>query len=51
VGVRRVSVGGALARTAWTGFLAAAREIAADGTFTAFGKTVSHVELNALFDS
>jgi 2-methylisocitrate lyase-like PEP mutase family enzyme len=49
-GVRRISVGGALARTAWTGFLQAAREIAADGTFTAFGKAVSHVELNALFD-
>ena len=51
VGVRRISVGGALARTAWTGFLQAAREIAADGTFTAFGRTVSHVELNELFQS
>src|SRR5262252_9047844 len=30
-GVRRISVGGALARTAWTGFLAAAREIAERG--------------------
>lgn len=46
LGVRRISVGGALARTAWTGFLAAAREIADAGTFTAFGRTVSHVELN-----
>jgi methylisocitrate lyase len=50
VGVRRISVGGALARTAWTGFLAAAREIATQGTFTAFGGTVSHADLNALFD-
>lgn len=49
LGVRRISVGGALARTAWTGFLAAAREIAAHGTFTAFGATVTHPELNALF--
>jgi 2-methylisocitrate lyase-like PEP mutase family enzyme len=49
-GVRRISVGGALARTAWTGFLAAAREIAGSGTFHAFGPTVSHTELNALFD-
>jgi methylisocitrate lyase len=50
LGVRRISVGGALARTAWTGFLAAAREIAATGTFHAFAQTLSHVELNALFE-
>lgn len=49
IGVRRISVGGALARTAWTGFLAAAREIATDGTFHAFGRAVPHTELNALF--
>ncbi|MFE6236424.1 oxaloacetate decarboxylase [Cellulosimicrobium sp. NPDC057862] len=36
VGVRRVSVGGTLARTAWGGWLAAAREIAEAGTFTRF---------------
>ena len=35
-GVRRISVGGTLARTAWAGFLAAAREIADAGTFTRF---------------
>ncbi len=35
-GVRRISVGGTLARTAWGGWLAAAREIAEQGTFTAF---------------
>jgi 2-methylisocitrate lyase-like PEP mutase family enzyme len=34
MGVRRISVGGALARTAWAGFLRAAREIAEQGTFT-----------------
>jgi 2-methylisocitrate lyase-like PEP mutase family enzyme len=49
VGVRRISVGGALARTAWTGFLAAAKEIANHGTFTALGRTISVPELNALF--
>jgi methylisocitrate lyase len=49
-GVRRISVGGALARTAWTGFLAAAREIAGPGTFHAFAQTVQHTELNELFD-
>jgi len=36
LGVRRISVGAALARTAWGGFLAAAEEIADDGTFSGF---------------
>lgn len=36
LGVRRISVGGTLARTAWGGFLDAAREIADAGTFTRF---------------
>lgn len=48
-GVRRISVGGALARTAWTGFLEAAREIAEHGTFTAFGRAVPGTEINKRF--
>jgi len=36
LGVRRISVGGTLARTAWGGFLEAAREIADEGTFSRF---------------
>jgi len=36
LGVRRISVGGTLARTAWAGFHQAAREIADTGTFTRF---------------
>jgi 2-methylisocitrate lyase-like PEP mutase family enzyme len=36
LGVRRISVGGTLARTAWGGFLTAAREIADTGTFSRF---------------
>jgi methylisocitrate lyase len=36
LGVRRISVGGTLARTAWSGFLAAAEEIATAGTFERF---------------
>ena len=36
LGVRRISVGGTLARTAWGGFLQAAREIAESGTFSCF---------------
>ncbi|MPZ96860.1 MAG: isocitrate lyase/phosphoenolpyruvate mutase family protein [Propionibacteriales bacterium] len=38
LGVRRISVGGTLARTAWDGFLKAAAEIADAGTFTRFDR-------------
>lgn len=38
LGVRRVSVGGTLARTAWGGFLEAAHEMADSGTFSRFEK-------------
>lgn len=48
-GVRRVSVGGALARAAWAGFLQAAREIAQQGTFTALSQAVSFAEINESF--
>lgn len=51
MGVRRISVGGALARTAWTGFLQAAREIAELGTFHALGQAVSFAAINESFDS
>lgn len=49
IGVRRISVGGALARSAWTGFLTAAREIAGQGTFTELGRAVPGIEMNAAF--
>jgi 2-methylisocitrate lyase-like PEP mutase family enzyme len=49
LGVRRISVGGSLARTAWGEFLRASREIAVDGTFTAFAHAVQGGELNRLF--
>jgi methylisocitrate lyase len=49
LGVRRISVGGALARAAWTGFLEAAREIAGPGTFRAFGRIVPSAEMNRSF--
>jgi 2-methylisocitrate lyase-like PEP mutase family enzyme len=48
-GVRRISVGGSLARAALTGFLEAAREIARDGTFTCLGRAVPGPEINAAF--
>jgi 2-methylisocitrate lyase-like PEP mutase family enzyme len=49
LGVRRVSVGSALARVAWTGFLRAAKELAERGTTTAFDGITSHGELNTFF--
>ena len=49
LGVRRISVGGALARCAWGGFIRAARSLAGEGTFTAFSEAASGNELNALF--
>jgi 2-methylisocitrate lyase-like PEP mutase family enzyme len=49
LGVRRISVGGALARAAWAGFLTAAREIAEHGTFAALGRAVPFAEINGLF--
>jgi 2-methylisocitrate lyase-like PEP mutase family enzyme len=49
LGVRRISVGGALARAAWTGFLLAAREIAEGGSFNALAQAISHAELDASF--
>jgi methylisocitrate lyase len=49
-GVRRISVGGALARAAWTGFLSAAREIATTGTFSDLARNISVPEMNKLFD-
>jgi 2-methylisocitrate lyase-like PEP mutase family enzyme len=49
LGVRRVSVGGALARAAWGGFLRAARELAEQGRFDAFGHAAPHGELNEFF--
>lgn len=48
LGVRRVSVGGALARAAWGGFLNAARLIAEQGRFDGFAGAPSGAELNAL---
>jgi 2-methylisocitrate lyase-like PEP mutase family enzyme len=48
LGVRRISVGGALARTAWGEFMRAASEIAAEGTFTRFAQAAAGRDLNTL---
>ena len=49
LGVRRVSVGGALARAAGGGFMRAAREIAEKGTFSELAHGVPHAELQKAF--
>jgi methylisocitrate lyase len=49
-GVRRISVGGALARAAWTGFLDAATEIRERGTFEALARAVPFARINGAFE-
>jgi 2-methylisocitrate lyase-like PEP mutase family enzyme len=49
LGVRRVSVGGALARAAWGGFMRAAQEMAERGTFDGLASAASGQELNTRF--
>jgi 2-methylisocitrate lyase-like PEP mutase family enzyme len=49
LGVRRVSVGGALARSAWGGFMRAARLIAEEGRFDGFSDAASGRDMNAIF--
>lgn len=49
LGVRRVSVGSALARSAWGGFLRAARLIAGEGRFTGFAEAEPFADLNGFF--
>ena len=49
LGVRRISVGGSLARTAWSGFMKTAREMAEQGTFTELANGYPGGELNKMF--
>ncbi|MFN8580226.1 MAG: isocitrate lyase/phosphoenolpyruvate mutase family protein [Gemmatimonadaceae bacterium] len=51
LGVRRISVGGALARAAWAGFLAAAEEIASEGSFTRLDQAIPFANINARFSN
>ena len=51
LGVRRISVGGALARAAWAGFLQAAKEIAERGSFSSLTHTIPFAEINGRFGS
>jgi len=51
LGVRRLSVGSGLARTAWGAFMRAARAIATDGRFDALADGVPFAELNGFFSA
>jgi 2-methylisocitrate lyase-like PEP mutase family enzyme len=49
LGVRRISVGGTLARVAMNAFILSARQIAQDGKFDSFADVISNAELNKFF--
>jgi methylisocitrate lyase len=49
LGVRRISVGGSLARNAWAGYMKAAKEMAEQGTFTELAHGYPGGELNKMF--
>jgi 2-methylisocitrate lyase-like PEP mutase family enzyme len=49
MGVRRISVGGSLARVAMNAFIKTATDIANDGKFDGFGGIISNAELNKFF--
>jgi 2-methylisocitrate lyase-like PEP mutase family enzyme len=51
MGVRRVSVGSAMARVAWAAFLSAARAIADEGSFAGLSRAASLDDLNRLFST
>jgi 2-methylisocitrate lyase-like PEP mutase family enzyme len=49
LGVRRVSVGGALALAAWTGFMHAAETLQSKGSFAGLASLVPYPKINGLF--
>jgi methylisocitrate lyase len=48
LGVRRISLGSALARVAWGAFMRSAQSIAATGTFDSLGEGAAFAELNKI---
>jgi 2-methylisocitrate lyase-like PEP mutase family enzyme len=50
LGVRRISVGSALARVAWGGFVRAARQLAEEGSFDGFAGAATIQELDEVFE-
>jgi 2-methylisocitrate lyase-like PEP mutase family enzyme len=51
LGVRRISLGGTLARVGWTAVTKAARAIAETGKFVSLAGTMPNAELNAFFSA
>jgi 2-methylisocitrate lyase-like PEP mutase family enzyme len=51
LGVRRISIGGALALAAWTGFIRAARTLRLEGSFAGLAGLVPYAEINSLFST
>jgi 2-methylisocitrate lyase-like PEP mutase family enzyme len=49
LGVRRISLGGTLARVAWTAIIRAARHIATNGKFDSLAGNIANSELNGFF--
>jgi 2-methylisocitrate lyase-like PEP mutase family enzyme len=49
LGVRRISVGPALALAAWTGFRRAAQVLTSEGSFAGFANLVPYGEINDFF--
>jgi len=49
LGVRRISVGGALALAAWTGFIHAAQTLRSEGSFAGLSSLVPYADINNLF--
>ena len=49
MGVRRISVGGTLARVAMDAFIKTATEIAKEGKFDSFAGLITNAELNKFF--
>jgi len=49
LGVRRISVGGALALAAWTGFIRAATPLRSEGSFAGLADLVPYPDINNLF--
>jgi 2-methylisocitrate lyase-like PEP mutase family enzyme len=49
LGVRRISVGGALSRVAWTATIATAKKLLDDGRFDGFAGLVTHGDMGKLF--
>ncbi|MEP6569548.1 MAG: isocitrate lyase/phosphoenolpyruvate mutase family protein [Acidobacteriota bacterium] len=51
LGVRRISVGSAMACVAWGGFMRSARAIAETGSFQSFADGAAYAEINDLFET